>query len=353
MIQLTFDEQLEELRKPCVKTYFKDKNIFKFLKTYVNIDMLLNNYHTMGNVNKGDNISIFDKLVEINELTENILVKELVCSIKKQLCEKDTLQLKKELVDKEIINVKPCDVTLLNNLIQLFPMADICNIDHMSKFQNVIQIKEDEHPFILIYSETNSDVNISKTDVETFYRDIKESNACGILCNSKSGISNKDNFEIDIQDSNVYVFISNHQYESIHFKLAVKIIYSIYDIIRDNNGMIEIDKELLTRLKLEYNYYMISHKKYINSMRSNLLSLEQLSLTQLDHFFKRTHINSEDKAYSCQMCGTKFGTDKSLKSHLKSKHDIQLCKKRNKKEIKEVEEQVEEQVEENGYLTFD
>lgn len=223
MVQLTFDEQIEELNKPCVKNYFRDKNILKFLKTYVNIDMLLNNYHTTGNTDKGDNISIFEKLVEINQLTENVLVKELVYSIKKQLCEKDTLQLKKEL-HKDIINVKPCDTTLLNNLIELFPKADICNIDHMSKFQNVIQIKEDQHPFILIYSETNSDVNISKVDVETFYKDMKESSTCGILCNSKLGISNKEYFEIDIQDSNVYIFISNHRYESRHFNLAVKII---------------------------------------------------------------------------------------------------------------------------------
>lgn len=348
MVQLTFDEQLDELKKSCVKSYFKDKNILKFLKTYVNIDMLLNNYHTTDNKDKGN---IFEKL--INQLTENILVKELVFSIKKQLCE-NGVELKKELIEKEIIIIKPCDSTLLNNLIELYPMADIHNVDHMSRFQNVIQIKEDLHPYILIYSETNSDVNISKPDVEEFYKDIKENNACGILCNSKLGISNRDHFEIDIQDSNVYVFISNHQYDKRHFNLAVKIIYSIYDIIRENPGMIEIDKELLTRLKLEYNYYMMSHEKHISGIRNNLLALENLSLTQLDHFFKRTHINSEDKPYSCQMCGTKFGTDKSLKSHLKIKHKIQLGKKRNKKEIKEIEE-IEEIVEldKDGMMTFD
>lgn len=115
--------------------------------------------------------------------------------------------------------------------------------------------------------------------------------------------------------------------------------------------MIEIDKELLTRLKLEYNYYLMAHEKHITTLKTTILSLEQLNLTQLDHFFKRTHVNSDDKPYSCQMCGTKFGTDKSLKSHLKIKHQIQLGKKRNKKEI-EIETEIEEP-EKDGMVMFD
>ena len=67
MSQLTFEEQINELHKPCVKSYFKDKNILKFLKTYINIDMLLNNYHVNDENNSKieNNISIFEKLLEI------------------------------------------------------------------------------------------------------------------------------------------------------------------------------------------------------------------------------------------------------------------------------------------------
>ena len=183
----------------------------------------------------------------------------------------------------------------------------------MSINQNVIQMKKDSRPFILIYSETILDVNISKIDVEHFYKEIKENSSCGILCNSNSGIANRDNFEIDIQDSNVYIFIPNHDYDGELFKTAVKIIYHVYDNIKDSSGSIEMDKELLQRLKMEYSYFLTMHNKYINSIKTNIISLEKLQLIHLDHFFKRTHINSDDKPYSCQLCGTKFGTDKSLK----------------------------------------
>lgn len=345
---LNFEKQLDEIRRPSIISYFKDKNILNFMKKYINVDLLIGDYKN-DNINK-DN-TIFEKLIEINDLTDNILVKELIKSINIQLFKNIVLDKDK----KKVIEKQPCDRILLHKLVNEFPSSDLCNVDHMSINQNVIQMKKDNRPFILIYSERTLDINISKIDVEHFYEEIKENSSCGILCNSNSGIANRDNFEIDIQDSNVYIFIPNHDYDIKLFRLAVQIIYNVYDMIKDNDGAIEIDKELLQRLKLEYNYFVTIRHKHLESIKANTIALEKLELIQLNHFFKRTHINSEDKPYSCQMCGTKFGTDKSLKSHLKIKHKIQLGKKRNKREIEEEIEEIEEEIEiiKDGFVTFD
>jgi len=341
---LSFEKQLNEIKRPSIMSYFKDKNILNFMKKYINVDLLIGDYKN-DNINK-DN-TIFEKLIEINDLTDNVLVKELIKSINIQLFKNIVLDKDK---DKKVKEKQPCDKVLLHKLIVEFPSSDLCNVDHMSINQNVIQMKKDNKPFILIYSEIILDVNISKIDVEHFYKEIKENSSCGILCNSNSGIANRDNFEIDIQDSNVYIFIPNHDYDIKLFRLAVQIIYNVYDTIKDNDGAIEIDKELLQRLKLEYNYFVTIRRKHLECIKASTIALEKLELVQLDHFFKRTHINSEDKPYSCQMCGTKFGTDKSLKSHLKIKHKIQLGKKRNKKEIVE---EIEEEIKKDGFVTFD
>lgn len=343
---LNFEQQLNELRRPCIMSYFKHTSLLDFMKKYINIDILINN---CGNNNKYDKKTIFEKLAEINELTDNILVKELIKSINFQLCDKNG-NINENENDKE---TKPCDKVLFNQLIDEFPKADLCNVDYMSTCQNVIQMKEDNKPYILIYSEIILDINISKTHVENFYKDIKENKSCGILCNSNSGIANKESFEIDIQDSNIYVFIPNHKYDVKLFKLAIQIIYHIYDIIKDNDGAIEMDKELLQRLKLEYNYYVTVRRKHLDLIKSNAIALEKLELNQLDHFFKRTHISVDDKPYSCQLCCTKFGTDKSLKSHLKIKHQIQIGKQRAQK-VKNIDEIDDEfDVNTNGNITFD
>lgn len=221
------------------------------------------------------------------------------------------------------------------------PSTEIKLLNNIDGFNKILELKNHNNPVVLIYSGGSNDINktITKTQVDLFYKINETQDNCAILSNKNYGIANKDSFEIDIQNNNVYVFLPNHNYNNFLFKTAIAIIYNVYDIIRDNNGAIEIDKELLQRLKIEYNYFLVSHAKHINSIKNNVVALEKLTLIQLDHFFKRTHINTDDKPYSCQLCGTKFGTDKSLKTHLKLKHQIQLFNKKTKKEEKEHEEQ--------------
>lgn len=351
---MNFEEQLNEIRIPCIKEYFKDKSLLNFLKMHINIDYLLHNYNNK-NKNSTEKKSLYEKLVEIDQLTDDVLIKELISTIKMQVCNVNENDNDNEKEEKD----KKCDETINNGsdfllserLNKIFPMGDI-EVSNIPNFFNIIKLKENDKPEIFIYSQKLSNTNISKENVEEYYKHIKENNKCGILCNRDAGIYNKDSFEIDIQDNNVNIFIPNHKYDDDIIKLAVKIIYHIYENIKDSSGCIEMDKELLQRLKMEYSYFLTMYNKYLNSMKSNIMSLEKLQLIQLDHFFRRTHITNDDKPYSCQLCGTKFGTDKSLKSHLKIKHQIQLGRKRNKK-INKDESENEMEEPEMGLVTFD
>jgi hypothetical protein len=301
-----FNTQLDEIKTPCIIKFFKDINLLRFLTTYINIDDLLSNRFKSKRYHK---IKINDKIDNIDNNHEDHM----------------------QNIDDEInfiySKTKPNEnnqnISLLSNLIPLFPLSEVTTLN-----SDVIKLSEKSKPDILFYS-YNQNTNLSNNDIQSFYKNINELNSCGILCNSHAGIFNKDNFEIDIQGNKIFIFISNHNYNTIFFKVAVKIIYHIYNIIKDNDT-IELDKNLFHQLKLEYNYYLSAHTKYINSIKNNIIALENLELTHLEHFFKRTHINQDLKPYNCQLCGTKFGTDKSLKCHLKLKHQIQLTKPRNK-----------------------
>ena len=344
-----FDEQLNEIRVPCIINYFKDKSLLNFLKMHINIDHLLQSCKNKTQTQL-EKKSFYEKLIEVECLTDDILIKELINTIKMQIYDKDKDKEDKDKEDKDkdkevhvVIPNRKLDDILLAKFNKIFPTSNIEM--SINEIFNIFKLTENNKPDIYIYSHV-LDINIPNETVEQFYKLIKDNNSCAILCNRNYGIYNKSSFEIDIQDNNINIFIPNYS-EINQFNIAVKIIYHIYDNIKDSNGCIEIDKELLQRLKLEYSYFLTMHNKYISSMKSNIISLEKLQLIQLDHFFKRTHINSDDKPYGCQLCGTKFGTDKSLKSHLKIKHQIQLGKTRNKK-IKEVEEE-----ENNGLMKFD
>lgn len=368
---MNFQNQLSDISEDLIIiNYFENKNLSQFLKTYIQIDYLLQNLQQNQN-------PILDKLDHLQNSTENDTIKELLDIIKIQIkspvikeqntfvkelmfsldnniklqsIEQNVYQLQKNFSSSSSKKGQVTENILFNNLIHLFPDSEVTNTSHISNSGD-IQIKKSNKPNILIDSK-NFNNNVPKIDLDKFYVDLKTNNCSGILCNSNAGIANRDHFQIDIQDNNIYVFISNHQYDNTLFKLAVKIIYHIHDVIKDNkNDTIEINRELFQRLKIEYNYFLSTFQQHLSSIKTNIMSLEKLAFVQLDHFFKRTNLTNEIKPFICQLCGTGFNSDKTLKAHLKSKHEIILSKTRKPKEKKE--EKVEENLEKPEIITFD
>jgi hypothetical protein len=219
---------------------------------------------------------------------------------------------------------------LFNNLIKAFPSSDVSNTSQTPNCGD-ITIKKESRPDILIDSK-NFQNNVPKIDLEKFYRDCELNNCSGILCNVNNGISNKEHFQVDIQDSRIYVYIANHEFDNTLFQLAVKIIYNIHDIIRNNKtNIIELDKELFERLKIEFNFYNQSFRQHLGIIKQNITSLEQLAMVQLEQFFKRSNFN-DLKPFSCSSCGAGYGSAKTLKKHMADKHGIKVASKRSKKE---------------------
>lgn len=237
---------------------------------------------------------------------------------------------------------------LFNNLIKAFPSSDVTNTSQTPNCGD-ITIKKEGKPDILIDSK-NFQNNVPKVDLEKFYRDCELNNCSGILCNVNNGIANKDHFQVDIQDSRIYVYIANHEFDNTLFQLAVKIIYNIHDIIRNNKtNIIELDKELFERIKIEFNFYNQSFRQHLSIIKQNIISLEQLTMNQLEQFFKRSNFN-DLKPFSCSSCGAGYGSAKTLKKHMADKHGIKVTSKKGKKPKTDEQENDEEDNEQDDTL---
>lgn len=221
---------------------------------------------------------------------------------------------------------------LFNNLVRAFPSSDVTNTTQTPNCGDIL-IKKENRPDILLDSK-NFQSNVPKIDLEKFYRDCELNNCSGILCNVNNGIANKEHFQIDIQDSRIYIYIANHEFDNTFFQLAVKIIYHIHEIIKNNKtDIIEIDKKLFERIKIEFNFYNQNFKQHLTIIKQNITSLEQLAMTQIEQFFKRSNFN-DLKPFSCSSCGAGYGSAKTLKKHMSSKHGITVVTPRSKKQKK-------------------
>lgn len=213
---------------------------------------------------------------------------------------------------------------LFHNILKAFPDSDVV-LTRDQKESCDIQIKREGRPTILIDSKHCEFSNVRKSDLDKFYDDCKLNNSCGILCNAFGGIANRNHFEIDIQDNNVFVFISNHEFDPVTFQLAARVIYNVYDCIKDHkNDVIHIDPQLYQRLKIEYNFFLQSFQQHIDNIKANVNSLSQLAFSQLDQFFKRSNFNTTLKPFSCHFCGTMTSSAKALNKHLKDKHQVTI-----------------------------
>ena len=240
-------------------------------------------------------------------------------------------------------NGKMTENILYHNLLQAFPDSDVILTRDQSDSCD-IQIKRDGQPTILIDSKHCEASNVRKSDLVKFYEDCQLNDSCGILCNTFGGIANRKHFEIDIKDKRVFVFLSNHQFDPVMFQLAVRIIYNVHSIIKDQRtNVIQIDHQLYQRLKIEYNFFLHSFQQHLDNIKQNVNALSQLTLSQIDHFFKRTTLHTDQtKQFSCHLCGTGCSSTKALKKHLKDKHNFVMSSGRGRPKKQSSDEEMEQ-----------
>lgn len=383
MYNMTLEEDLKKISSDTdIQLYFKTRNMYDFIKKYIMVDELLmtgteqikpdiiseqlksiQQYQLQSqNILKSDiALTVNTLITELQSNKENNMknildnFKEKIININSQNLndyDRKTINIVSDLqkvvsntLDAHIINQKINSIDnvitslhanfsganssskkgetteniLYNNLITAFPSSEILNMSQVPNSGDIV-IKKENKPDILIDSK-NFKRNVPKIDLEKFYKDCKSNNSSGILCNLNSGIANRENFQLDIQDGNAYVFLSNHEFNNSYFQAAVSMIYTVHEVIKDKKtDNIEIDNELYARMKLEFNFKLQSFKNHIDIIKQNIKSLENISFSLLDDFFKKSTFTIDSKPFMCNLCGTGCGTDKALKVHYKNKH---------------------------------
>ena len=103
--------------------------------------------------------------------------------------------------------------------------------------------------------------NISVDEVNTFNSMIEENNMNGIFISQNSGISSKHNFQIDIIQNNIVVFLHNVGYNPDIIASAVDIIDNLsnkFRIFKDTykNEDYSVPKDVLDAINIEYQLFL-------------------------------------------------------------------------------------------------
>lgn len=178
----------------------------------------------------------------------------------------------------------------------------------------------------------NKDYSRSATtdEVQKFERDIKTQKHHGIFLSQISSITYKENYQIDIIDGLIHLYLPNVQYNEERIAVAVNIIDTLSQKL---NGIktsldsqptnININDEDIEELLNEYNEYVKQKTAIIECVKTNhkqlIDKLEELQISSIKKILIKNNVLQNDEDFKCKHCSSFSGKNKaSLAAHIRT-----------------------------------
>jgi hypothetical protein len=185
--------------------------------------------------------------------------------------------------------------------------------------------KNKDKPTIL-FENKDYNRNVSSDEVNKFERDIQLQKFHGIFISQKTPITFKDNFQIDIINGLIHIYIPNANYDTEKLKVAIDIIDSLSSkliVINNNNnnnndGDYSINKKDIEDLAEEYRIFAmqkISIIETVKIMSKQLLDkLEDMQMPKIKNILVKCGI-IENENLNCCYCNYQAKNKASLSAH--------------------------------------
>ena len=314
-----FHDSLQKGTSELLKTH--DSNSFQqFLQNFeVKYSIMLNNIQQPIN---SFLVSIENRInANMNTMYENniIAIKDSIHASTTSMREKIALEFAH--VIKNTMPDSYNNTSISSVLTKIYKTAEIYPVE-----PNLFTLKRLRKQPIFIQS-IHSDENVSVEAVDSFIHLIDEKNSSGILLSQCSGISTKKDFQIEIYQNNIVVFVHNSQYSSSHIELAVSVIDNLYTKLRQfNTATIQdfeftIPKEMLDTINTEYQLFLSQKNAVVELFKENqkkvVSQMDELRFPCLDKFLSGKFAPVPQKpGLKCDLCKSFTGNNlKALAAH--------------------------------------
>ncbi len=218
--------------------------------------------------------------------------------------------------------------TVLN---QIFPSAEVLNTTSTKASCDFKLSRVDKET--ILFETKDYDRNVTLDEVKKFIRDIETQKTHGIFLSQHSGITSKQNFQIDTIGKNIVIYIHNVKYEPTVIKMIVDIIDNLNEklvmINEEQNDEFSISDENLQEINKEYANFIQQKLKLIEvlkeSHKNSISQIEAMKFPCLSKIITQncgSILNNENVEIICNICN-KFSAlnNKSLAAHQRA------CKK--------------------------
>ena len=270
---LTLDQQ-HKSEIQAISHQIKEQVEARFLSDIDTLQSKLERYEKKLQDSNAENRSLFKQSYEEFEVkrTEN----EKRWEIKYDKLRKDyELKLSMEKKEKEQLITTTQNSTIigqvgedftLQELNKRFPRAEIEDT-HKQKGRGDFIFKEDS--FCMLIETKNYSKNVTKPEVDKFYRDIDINHDihCGLFISIKSGICARDDFQLEVRSGKPIIFLHNISKNVHNLELAV----TLFKLILKTDSIDLSCKEIIDKIKISIPII----KRNWNKMRQKVRKFER------------------------------------------------------------------------------
>jgi hypothetical protein len=206
-----------------------------------------------------------------------------------------------------------------NILLALYPSAQIEQVGTQKETGDIILTRNNKATVLVEVKNWTS--NVSHDEVKKFIFDVEKQNCCGLFLSQNCGIANKENFEINVHNGNVLLYVHQANNDSEKIKMAINIIDHFknkLDELDDKSEVDTISKEILEKINKEYQYLSaqkLNMIKFIKDSNSKIIKqLEEFNIPTLDDYLSKRFAFSVSK-YVCEYCEYVGKNQQSMSAH--------------------------------------
>jgi hypothetical protein len=214
---------------------------------------------------------------------------------------------------------------VLHILQNLYPSADLTFVGN-TKETGDFMLERRGKPKILIENK-NWDTNVPRDEVEKFMRDTATQNCCGLFLSQHTGIANKENFEINIHEGNVLLYVHHVNNDADTIKVSIDILDHFkeqLDEIGTDKELETMPKEVLDKINEEYNAIKtkkLAIMKHVKDFQTSMTKeIDSIEIPTLKMYLSSRYA-SADTLFNCENCNYVGSSKQSLSAHKR------FCKK--------------------------
>jgi hypothetical protein len=196
---------------------------------------------------------------------------------------------------------------VLNILRGLFPSAEIEYVGSQKESGDIMIHRKDRQR-ILVENKYYESRQVTSDQVKKFIHDVDTQNCSGLFLSQEGGIVNKENFEINIHNRNVLLYIHNVKYDPEIIKIAIDIIDSFKSKLDEVTLTDDypISKDTLEEINREYQLFVeqkLNQLKMVKEFSQKMIkNIEDLQLPCLEKMLSSRFGYISSNKFICEKC---------------------------------------------------